>query len=68
MGIGSFFKKMVSLPVKIIKAVVDPVFDFATNSYKAVVGAFTGGFDMGPMDADSTSQQIKQYQYCMVIE
>ena len=59
MGIGSFFKKILYAPVKIIKAVVDPVFDFATNSYKAIVGAFTGGFDMGPMDADSTSQQIK---------
>ena len=59
MGIGSFFKKIISAPVKIIKAVVDPIFDFATNSYKAIVGAFTGGFDMGPMDADSTSQQIK---------
>ena len=46
MGIGSFLKKMVSLPVKIVKAVVDPVFDFATNSYKAITSPFTGAFDM----------------------
>ena len=61
MGIGSFLKKMVSLPVKIVKAVVDPVFDFATNSYKAITSPFTGAFDMedASVTVDATSQQIK---------
>jgi len=46
MGIGSFFKKIISVPVRIVKAVVDPAFDLVTNTFKAIISPFTGAFDL----------------------
>ena len=54
-------KKLVSIPVKIVKAVVDPAIDLVTNTFKAVVSPFTGAFDMpdSSVNFDQTTNAIK---------
>jgi len=41
-----WFKKIFRAPVRIIKAVVDPIIDVGTNIVKAVTSPFTGAFDV----------------------
>ena len=41
-----WFKKIFRAPIRLIKAVVDPIIDLGTNIVKAVVTPFTGGFDV----------------------
>ena len=41
-----WFKRIFRAPLKIIKAVVDPIIDVGTNIIKAVVSPFTGAFDI----------------------
>jgi hypothetical protein len=56
-----FVKKLISAPVKIVKAVVDPAIDFVTNTVKAVISPFSGGFDLPDtsINFDETSNAIK---------
>jgi hypothetical protein len=56
-----FVKKVVSAPVKIVKAVVDPAIDLVTDTFKAVTSPFTGGFDLPDtaVNFDTTSATIK---------
>jgi len=66
MGIFKRIKRRVSklIPNEIkrpVKAVIDPVFDFVTDTAKAVVSPFTGGFDLPDtaVNFDTTSAAIK---------
>ena len=55
------FKKAWNFITRPIKAIVDPVFDLVTNTFKAIVSPFTGGYDMPDyaIDYSSTSDEIK---------
>jgi len=61
MGLRSFIKKVFRAPVRIVKAVVDPVLDFATNTFKAIISPFTGGFDLPDVsvNVDAGTNEIK---------
>ena len=66
MGFFKSIKRRVSklIPNEIkrpVKAVIDPVFDFVTDTAKAVVSPFTGGFDLPDtaVNFDTTSAAIK---------
>ncbi len=62
MGLKRFFKKIIPKEIRRpIKAIVDPVIDFTTNTLKAVVSPFTGGFDLPDvsLDVNAGSGQIK---------
>ena len=55
------FKKAFNFIARPIKAIVDPVIDFTTNTFKAIVSPFTGGYDMpdNAINYSSTSDEIK---------
>jgi len=62
MGLKRFFKKIIPKEIRRpVKAIVDPVIDFTTNTLKAVVSPFTGGFDLPDvsLDVNAGSGQIK---------
>ena len=61
MGLRSFIKKVFRAPVRIVKAIVDPVLDFTTNTFKAIISPFTGAFDLPDtsVNFDQTSAEIK---------
>tara|TARA_A100000172_G_scaffold81110_1_gene73042 strand:+ start:21712 stop:24453 length:2742 start_codon:yes stop_codon:yes gene_type:complete len=61
MGLRSFVKKVFRAPVRIVKAIVDPVLDFATNTFKAIISPFTGGFDLPDVsvNVDAGTNEIK---------
>ena len=52
-----WFKRIFRAPLKIIKAVVDPIIDVGTNIIKVVVSPFTGAFDI-PDDSLETSEDF----------
>ena len=56
-----FFKKAWNFIARPIKAIVDPVIDFTTNTFKAVISPFTGAFDLpdSSVNFDQTSNAIK---------
>ena len=49
-----WFKKIFRAPIRIIKAVVDPIIDVGTNIVKAVVSPFTGAFDVPDESIESS--------------
>ena len=52
-----WFKRIFRAPVRIIRAVVDPIIDVGTNIVKAVTSPFTGAFDV-PDESIETSEDF----------
>ena len=49
-----WFKRIFRAPVRIIKAVVDPIIDVGTNIVKAVTSPFTGAFDIPDVSIETS--------------